>query len=214
LLRILKAGVILALSAFRIVCCPTAGFGEIPSALSLIDRANTNQQEEPCSGYLSLQSPSLYCWPLILPPPRMGVTVEEMAVAIPVVTAMAEEEKTAAAKVTEVVRIMETVAAKVTAAEMPRATMVEAVAVTVAAMVMERGADGAARIVGAAAAAVMEGRGEAAARAVEVPRGAVVRGTVPPEELPEEPATQMLGRLTVEEEEPTSEVAKIGKLAV
>jgi len=145
----------------------------------------------------------------------MRGTVEEMAVAIPVVTAMAEEGKTAA-KVMEMVAVMtmETMAAKVTTAAMPQATVVDAVAVTITAMVVERGEDGAARMVGAAAELVMEGRAEAAARAEEVLRGVVVRGAVPAEERPEEPATLMLGRLAVREEPPTSEVAKIGEPVV
>jgi len=145
----------------------------------------------------------------------MGVTAEEMTVAIPAATAMAEVGKTAA-KVTGMVvaRIMGTVAAKVIAAEMPTAMAAEVVAVTVTAMAVERGADGVARMVGAAMEEVMEGREEAAARVEGAPRGVVVRGTVPAEELLAEPAARMLGRLALEEEGLTSKVAKIGKPVV
>ncbi|MBM1169410.1 hypothetical protein [Microvirga arabica] len=131
-----------------------------------------------------------------------------MAAAIPVVKAMTEEEKTAA-------KGTETAAAKVTVATMPTAAVAETEVVTLTTMtVVEREADGAVRMVRAAAEVAMEGRGEAAARAEEVPKGAALRETAPVEELPEEPAPQVLGRLIVKEEEPTSKVAMIAKPVV
>ncbi|MFC1460287.1 hypothetical protein ACETIH_26990 [Microvirga arabica] len=132
-----------------------------------------------------------------------------MAAAIPVVKAMTEEEKTAA-------KGTETAAAKVTVATMPTAAVAETEVVTLTTMtVVEREADGAVKMVRAAAEVAMEGRGEAAARAEEVPKGAAaLRETAPVEELPEEPAPQVLGRLIVKEEEPTSKVAMIAKPVV
>jgi hypothetical protein len=143
----------------------------------------------------------------------MRVTAEGMVVATPVVTATATGGKTAGAakvmeiKVTEMgaVRITGMVAAKVTAAATP--TAMEAKAATVTMAVVERGADVAVRMAGAAAEAVKVMEGRAEAREEEVLRVVAVRVTILAEEMPEEVATQTMDMLAAEtEEEPASEV--------